>query len=287
MAAHHPVPIEATPETTALCEMVGVTSEHDILLTMAGAAPALDLVRFKTLVEHEAPTFRPGSPIVVAEPPYTNTKDAKIYDDHRYSAASVATFDPNTLWAQTKSELMPKINDQLSLRAAKDELVASHPLGEGGLLLVNGFGGIDVEDPETSARHLIVRTIIAGDAQLETVKELAQAGLMHPLLGELMPDDIAKLLDDIGKVIDVVSMLPDSSRAAAGPALFEGAVQQATGFIEAHRDEILLAANILKDPKLAAHILKLLPETRNLDAIRSVSGLNTELARHVFKLLNS
>lgn len=281
-------PLMPNSDSASLAELVNFSpDDRGVALTLAAAAPALDMVNLREEYASDSEGLYEGKEIVVAESPYEKVMGVRIRSEDTYNAAGyVGYFDSDTIWAETAAEIDPKIARWQAIETAKEELVTTHALGKGALLIANEFGGIDVENPDATARHLVVRAIIAGEAQLKTVKDLAKVGLVHPLLGEMMPDDIAELMDNMSKIIEVVGLIPDNVRASTAPALLNGAVEQGRIFVETHKDEILLAATVTSDPMLAAKILKLLPGAKNLSMFSSSSGLNTELAKHAFKLLN-
>ncbi len=231
-----------------------------------------------TLVGAEYALHRPtrGESYLISPPPYDGVIEVTYSqsgpnapptywpkeDTDRFTRRHLPA-GPDVLWAPDAETMSVALERRHAYEAAKAELVAEHQLGEGGLVLADAFGGINVNDPEASARHLTLRTIIAGEAGLEDINSLVEAGLVHPLLAEVVGEDLAGLMNDIGQIIKTLGMLPEAIRAQTAPLLLAGVDAQARTFIEAHHDDVMAAAFVASNPAL----------------IRKILGINDELVR--------
>lgn len=283
--SHLPVLASPTPESSVLAELVQLPDEM-VALSLVDAATAMERLKFSELVLDKS--LWTGQPIFVASPPYAHTKRAKIRseDTVHLEDGSIGSIKVDTIWAVKPDELEAKIAKHNAREVAKYKLVTSDPMGEGALILANEFGGIDTENPDASARHLLLRALFAGQAELETVKDLAKVGLIHPVLGEMMADELIRLMDEMGKLAEVVGLIPEATRMATAPALLEAALELGRIFVNEHTEEITLAAHIVKDPDLSAKILHLIPSGKNLEAHSTRSELNKQLARRAFDFLD-
>ena len=238
----------------SLVDVIGLSPDL-MVATFEVVAPALDLQK---LINSGLRAGSGGDTIFVASP--SNEVRLRSIDPEgiTYNDSGppphIGSMSPSTIWGRTKEEIRAKIERQQAVEDAMDKLVESHPLGEGGLVLANAFGGLNLDNPEETARHLVLRSAIIGEAKLQP-QNYTSVGILHPLLMRLFGKEFARLMDDIGKLVDAAKMIPEESRETAGPAILAGAIAQAESFLSQHADEISEAAHIMKSPELAHNIL--------------------------------
>jgi hypothetical protein len=176
----------------------------------------------------------------------------------------MGSIEPNTVWAESEAAIRPKIQEQQQLAKEKARLEKEHPLGRGALLLANEFGGIDIEQPELTANHLVLRAIIIHRAGLLDVEQAVAAGLLDPVLAGLIGEDFARYTQTARTLIGGLMLLSDEQKVAAGPAMLEGTAAQAGQFLEAHAAAIETAAHVARDPDAAEQALEVVRRGPNL-----------------------
>lgn len=225
-----------------------------------------------------------GSSLFVSDPPY-NLKEVVsatlrhigVEDHSGHPTASynegtgawkpgrrMGSIEPNSVWAESKAGIRPKIQEQRQLAKEKTRLAKDHPLGKGGLLLANEFGGIDIEQPELTAHHLVLRAIIIHRAGLHNVEQAVTAGLLDPVLAGLVGEDFANYAKAARTLISGLMLLSDEQKMAAGPAMLQGVVVQAGNFVDAHSKTVETAAHVARDPEAAERALEVVQRGPNL-----------------------
>ncbi len=243
---------------------------------VATALPAIQRTELPTLFSQS--DARGGTALLISEPPYDTVQTGQLRSIEEKGVVTV-NFDstsPHTsigvagplgrfdlvARASEPEVLEEQIRKQHELKQEKQRFVDENPLGEAGLLLNNRFGGVDVEDPELTARHLIMRLAIARRAKMGSVGSMIKLGLIDPTLGHALSDELAGYFDSVGKIVDVVGHLPEATAAATASVMLEGAIELGRHFIAANGKRINLASRIVQDPAFAKTVLRIATSER-------------------------
>ena len=260
-------------------------SEARRLADLTGLDPTVAAI---TLVAAEgALELRPAGECVISPPPYGEVIEASLERSHLEApyfswqtdgGRKKIKMSPDIVWAPDSQAMVSKLERRQRYQDAQTTLVSRHELGKGSLALVNEFGGIDIDDPEATSRHLTFRTMLAATAGTKDVNELVQTGFLHPLLALMVGKNTVALMTDMSKIIETLQMLPEVARPQAAPALVAGLDLQAQKFIEHHTDQVRAAAYALSNPGLVGEALARLDELRkNSISIGSVLHQKLEL----------
>lgn len=244
--------------------------EAELAPLLISAEPAIER---RCIITGESAVTR----AVVSQPPYRESEEVGISVVDRggyiggknieYQTAPpkgkayghIGMIGPDTLWAPTAEEFKLRLEAYRRRDAEMQEFAEQHFLGRGGLLLENSFGGIDIGRPEETAKHLVMRTIIARKAGLREVDELVEIGILHPMLAEMVGEKIAEYMTGVNKFLDGLEALPAEARAGVAEPMLTTAVEQGVAFVEEQARTVVSAANVYGDPdnsKRAVELLK-------------------------------
>ncbi len=228
------------------------------------AGPAIRRLHIGEYFTHrDTPSTTLGTKILISEPPYDTVQEGNLRSVSNTGVVTInfpavvgrlGRFD---LFARaTDKELLDKqIEEQHKLREQKQSFIDENPLGKAGLLLNNRFGGVDIDNPEQTSRHLIMRLAIARQAELGSLEGMMQLDLIDPTIGNALEPELTAYFESVGKIADAVSHLPDGIKATTGSALLEGAIELGRQFVADNRDRITLATRIIQDPTFSRTVV--------------------------------
>jgi len=244
-------------------DLLGIPSDL-VDYALEEAAPAIRRTQIGELFTHlDTPRGSLGTKILISRPPYDQVEAGNLRsvgDDGHVTInfeRHVDTLGGLDLFARaTERELLDEqIEKQHELREQRQRFIDENPLGRAGLLLDNRFGGIDVDNPDLTAKHLIMRLAIARRANMGSVQGMTALGLVDRTIGTALGEELAAYFESVGKIADAVSHLPEEIRATTGPSMLEGAIELGRRFIVNNGERVTLAARIIQDPTFSKTVL--------------------------------
>lgn len=200
-----------------------------------------------------------GDRFFVSVAPYeaANEAEAAMLEDRPYNRLGLRLKNGNSIRtgrdevdiarrrpviSATEEELALEVEAQHAAKAEREDLVASHELGEGAPVLVNEFGGLNIYDIDGTAHDLVLRAVLARTLGAKDVGDLVEMGLFDDRVAQRFNEGIAQLFRQVAKNLDVLTQLPQESLSLAGPPILEHSIEQAREFLKERKFAALALA---------------------------------------------
>jgi hypothetical protein len=172
-------------------------------------------------------------------------------------------------WGFSVEELTVETQRQAELSKLRARFTEEHPLGEGGVLVTNRYGGIDPYDKEITQRSILTRFLIASRLGLKNQRPSFGDSqyVAHGLLDKRLEKILGESWYELGEAIEPsIALLKQVQAAGQDPTPIMPSVEELvrshiTGFLEEWAGGLVLAGHLLRNPKQSDAVVDALLST--------------------------